>query len=94
MFAKDDKVLDLDNIGRMISILFFHMGQQLYLNKRLLIELGLIPHNLQRQLLLPLMIKHFHHLPITALAHLLQNLIPISNMIMQLIYILVPIRLS
>ncbi len=89
VFPEDDKVLDLDNVRSVVSVLFLHMRQQLDLNKGLLVELGLIPYNLQRQLFLLLMVIHFQHLPITALAHLLQYLVPVRHMIMQLIHILV-----
>jgi hypothetical protein len=89
VFPEDDEVLDLDNVGSVISILFFDMSQQLNLNKCLLVELGLVPYNFECQMFLLLVIKHFKHLPVTALAHFLQYLIPVSYMVVQFIHVLV-----
>jgi hypothetical protein len=94
MLSKDDEILNLDNVGRMFSIFLLDVCQQLYLNKRLLIELGLVLDNLQRQILLLLMVIHFNHLPITPLPHLLEDLIPICNMVLQLIHILIPTMIT
>ncbi len=66
------------------------MGEQLYLNEGLLIKLGFIAYNFEGEGLIFLMIIDFNDLTITALSHFLQNLIPISNMVMEFINILVP----
>lgn len=89
MFPEDDEVFDLDDVGSVIGVLFLDMSQQLDLNKCLLVELGLIPDDFECQMFLLLMIKHFKHLPVTALAHFLQYLIPVSYMVVQFIHVLV-----
>ena len=88
MLPKNDKILDFDDIRILLCIVLLNMRQYLNFDKGLLIKLRFIGNEFDGRELLLLMIKNLDNLTITSLPHLVQNLIPKCNMIINLINIL------
>jgi hypothetical protein len=65
------------------------MGEDLYLYESLLVEFSFISDYFQGHNLILLMVKDLQDLSVTALTQFRQNLIPVGDMIMHLIYVLV-----
>lgn len=89
MFSKDNEILDPNNIRNLLEVSFLDVSEYLNFDKGLLVELGFVFDDFEGQELFFLVIKHLENFTIASFSHLLNNLIPVANMIVNLINILI-----
>jgi hypothetical protein len=90
MVTENHEVLYLDDVRGVHTIVILDELQNLQFHKCLVEELLFAPDDLQRCLLLPLMVEYFQHGPERALSELVRHLIPVRDMVIYHVQILTP----
>ena len=79
MPPEEKRMFELDDVGLEFGVEHHHIFQDLYLHLRLLVELGLVPDDLQSHELPLLVVEGLEHLPKRSLPETIHDLVSIGN---------------
>lgn len=83
MVAKSQEVLDLDDVRNVLGVVFADGKQNFDFDLRLVVIALLVFDDLERQHFLLLVVEYLENLSVRTLSQVLDQLVPVSNVIIQ-----------